>query len=559
MTINFLIHKEYFSRRLDYVVRSIAGRLGYPYKIISQAKSIKVQDLTITYFPEKKLDQLPQYTSLNIFNSEQLSSLDDAERSINLFEHLDQTIPIIGKKLISDDLSGWKYVKKGVYYKKNKSGSWLIPIDIFLNTFFHFSRYEEKWRHFTDETLTDHSSSILSRYQNLKVPAVDVLISYLDIIIRERIRQERKIAVKVLPWPGGEEMGVAFTHDVDITRGVRFKTRLIKTGEGYIYKLMGKAQPLVDAKKEIGEKDAKSWNFPELIDHYKSRNWSATFFFLAKMMEGRHLRYNIFSKKFRKLFKSLIEDNHEIALHPSRYSFDRPRYYREEKKKLENASGVEVNGMRQHYLRAKFPRLWIFAERAALDYDSSLGYNFQSGFRAGTSHPFKTYDAFDDKPLSLTEFSLHLFENNLPDSGEDIEQSKSTISDLVEEVSKYNGLLVSLLHPSNFVHYPYKELWDYLEKILKKKRLYVATLSGHLKWLRARERISFELNYNRKKLPQLTISLPGNQRKISFELIGNVKPTPDKNCTLTTIRKGNYCLSTCTSKITLLLSEIGQV
>ena len=121
MTINFLIHKEYFSRRLDYVVRSIAGRLGYPYKIISQAKSIKVQDLTITYFPEKKLDQLPQYTSLNIFNSEQLSSLDDAERSINLFEHLDQTIPIIGKKWISDQLSGWKYMKKGVYYKKNKS------------------------------------------------------------------------------------------------------------------------------------------------------------------------------------------------------------------------------------------------------------------------------------------------------------------------------------------------------------------------------------------------------------------------------------------------------
>ena len=48
MTLNFLIPKAYFSRRLEYVVRSIGGRLGYPYKIITQGKSIKKQDLTIT-------------------------------------------------------------------------------------------------------------------------------------------------------------------------------------------------------------------------------------------------------------------------------------------------------------------------------------------------------------------------------------------------------------------------------------------------------------------------------------------------------------------------------
>jgi peptidoglycan/xylan/chitin deacetylase (PgdA/CDA1 family) len=558
MTINFLIHKEYFSRRLDYVVRSIAGRLGYPYKIISQSKSIKAKDITITYFPETVLDQLPLYTSLNIYNSEKIACLDEAERIINLFEKFDQSIPIVGKRLTSDDLAGWKIGKNEFLYKKNKSNPWLIPIDIFLNVFFHFSRYEEKWRHFTDETSTDHSSSILSRYQNLKVPAVDVLISYLDLIIRERILQESKIAVRVLPWPGGEEMGVAFTHDVDITRGVRFKTRLAKTGEGYIYKMLGKSKPLADAKKEITEKDAKSWNFPELIEYYKSRNWNATFFFIAKMMEGRHLRYSVFSKKFKKLFKKLIADDHEIGLHPSKFSFERPRNYREEKKKLENASGVEIKGMRQHYLRAKFPRLWIFAERAQLNYDSSLGYNFQTGFRAGTSHPFKTYDAFEDNPLSLTEFSLHLFENNLPGSGKDIEQSQVVISDLVKQISKYNGLLVSLLHPNNFIHAPYKELWEYLEKILVQKRVYVSTLSGHLEWLRSRERISLNMIYNKKKIPQISISLPGNQKKFAFELIGNVEPISEDTYTLTAIQKGHYYLSANTSKITLLLREKNQ-
>jgi hypothetical protein len=276
------------------------------------------------------------------------------------------------------------------------------------------------------------------------------------------------------------------------------------------------------------------------------------------MMEGKHLRYNVFSRKFKKLFRNLVDSGHEIALHPSKFSFDRPRYYRDEKRKLENACGVKVNGMRQHYLRAKYPRLWIFAERAAFNYDSSLGYNFQSGFRAGTAHPFKTYDVFEDKPLSLIEFSLHLFEYNLPGSGEDLKQSKITISDLVREVSKYNGLLVSLLHPSNFVHQPFKELWTYLEDILSEKKLYVRTLSGHLKWLRARERVSIDINYYRKKTPQIDISLPEDQHTISFELIGNIQPVSDKKYTLDTIKKGYYQLSTKASKVTLSLSTIKQ-
>jgi peptidoglycan/xylan/chitin deacetylase (PgdA/CDA1 family) len=558
MTVNFLIHKKYFSRRLEYVVRSVAGRLGYPYKIISQSKSVKIQDLTITYLPDESLDQLPQCAGVIIYNSNQLDQLEHAERTINLFEQVGQIIPIIGKRILPDDLPGWKTGKNGIFYRKNRSNPWLIPVDIFLNVFFHFSRFEEKWRHFTEETATDHSSSILSRYQNLNVPVADVLISYLDNLIQDRIKQDKKNAVRILPWPAGEDMGVAFTHDVDITRGVRLKTRLVKTGEGYLYRLLGKPQILEDAKKEINEKDAQSWNLPELIAHYKKRNWTATFFFISKIMEGTHLRYNIFSRKFKRLFKQLNDNNHEIALHPSKFAFDRPRYYREEKRKLESASGVKIKGMRQHYLRAKFPRLWVLAERASLSYDSSLGYNYQAGFRAGTAHPFKTFDILDNKPLSLTEFSLHLFEYNLPESGENIALSKITISELVHEVIKYKGLLVSLLHPSNFVHSPYKELWEYLEEMLLRKNLFVSTLSGHLNWLRIRERININMIYRRKNLPEIDISFPGNQKQVSIELIGNIKPNPDEKYELKNIQKGCFCILASDSKVKISLSKISR-
>jgi hypothetical protein len=529
--------------------------MGYPYKIISHSKSIKRQDLTIAYLPDENLNQLPPYISLCIYNANQLNELEQAERSISLLEQAGQAIPIVGKRVISEDLQGWRRGKNDIYYKKNRSNPWVIPIDIFLNVFFHISRFEEKWRHFTEETSTDHSSSILFRYQNLQVPVVDILIKYLDRLIRDRIRQDKKIAVRVLPWPGGEDMGIAFTHDVDITRSIRFKTRLVKMGEGYFYRLVGKSHILEDTKKAIKEKDSQAWNLPELLSHYKNKNWTATFFFIAKIMEGTHWRYNIFSGKFKRLFKQLTDNEHEIALHPSKFAFDRPRYYREEKRKLGKASGIEIVGMRQHYLRAKFPRLWALAEKAGLRYDSSLGYNFQAGFRAGTTHPFKVFDILDNRPLSLIEFSLHLFEHNLPNSGNDIEQSKKTIFGLIQEVSKYNGLFVSLLHPSNFVHSPYKELWEYLEKILLRKKSYVTTLSNHLTWLNTRERIRIELIYTEKKLPEIGITLPRNQKEVSFELIGDVKPVSGKNIELKTIQKGCFTILTTEAKFRISLGK----
>ena len=238
MNINFLIEKEFFSRRLEYAVRTIARRLGYPYRIIFDQKTLKPHDLSITYHPETIFDQSFTKPGIIIYNSEQIENLDKGERAISLFEWGNHTLPVIGSKADESNLSGWKPDKNGIFYKRTKSGSWLIPVDIFLNVFYHLSRFEERWRHFTEETATDFSTSILSRYQELKVPVVDVLIDYFDAIIRARIRYDKKIAVRVLRWPGGEEMGVALTHDVDITIGVHLSTKLKKKAKGYFQRFL---------------------------------------------------------------------------------------------------------------------------------------------------------------------------------------------------------------------------------------------------------------------------------------------------------------------------------
>ena len=544
MILNFLIDKKFSSRRLEYTIRTIAIRLGYPYKIIFEPKSIKPQDITITYLPADQLRKLPLQALINIFNSKQIEDLDHAERVINLFEWHEQSLPVIGNRIQDKDISGFRVFKNDIFYQKTKTNTWLIPIDIFLNVFYHLSRYEEKWRHFTEETATDYSASILSRYQELRIPIVDVLIAYLDTIIRDRLKNDKKFAVKILAWPNAEEIGVAFTHDIDITRSVHMKTRITKIGKGYISRLLGKGDLLSKTKMEINQKDANSWNLPELLSSYSKVGWRATFFFLAKIMEGSHFRYNISSKKFKKLFEQLKSEKHEIALHPSKFAFDRPKYYREEKARLEAVSGVKVEGMRQHFLRAKFPRLWEYVEKAALSYDASLGYNFQAGFRAGTSHPFKTYDVFNDKPLSVIEFSLHLFEYNLPQGGEDLQKSKELITHLLEQVSAYNGLFTCLLHPSNYHKSPFNELWKYLQEELEKRRIYVTTLNNHLNWQRNKERINVHIMYKSKDIPEINISLPAQLHQIALEFIGDFEPIDNKDVSIERIQKKYYLIST---------------
>jgi peptidoglycan/xylan/chitin deacetylase (PgdA/CDA1 family) len=305
--------------------------------------------------------------------------------------------------------------------------------------------------------------------------------------------------------------------------------------------------------EEIEEKDTRAWNFPELINFYTEKGWHATFFFLAKWLEGRHLRYNIRSKKFISLFAQLRQTGHEIALHPSKYAFDKASAYRDEKNKLASVSAVKVQGMRQHYLRAKFPRLWVLAEQAGLLYDASLGYNFQSGFRAGTTFPFQTYDYTEEKLLSLTEFSLHLFEYNLPRSPADDSDFRPVINKVVGQVAKYGGLFVALLHPSNYNREPYRSQWDYLLAALSGYKIFVASLAEHLKWRRQRERIKLAWSGTEEQKQRLMINLPGDLKIFSLEIIGGRLSPGNKHLESEEIGSGCYRLKTSEQKVSVTL------
>jgi hypothetical protein len=116
--------------------------------------------------------------------------------------------------------------------------------------------------------------------------------------------------------------------------------------------------------------------------------------------------YDIGTPRYRSLLSTLRERGCEIGLHASFRSSEFPERYAEEKQRVEDASGGEIAGTRQHYWRldphAPHESLAHLAE-AGFAYDSSLGFERLPGFRRGTCHPFRPWHPEQRRALDIVE------------------------------------------------------------------------------------------------------------------------------------------------------------
>ena len=313
-------------------------------------------------------------------------------------------------------------------------------------------------------------------------PYVDLLALELKDKVTELVRNLKISFISKLPWPEGASQAWSLTHDVDLVR---------KYGFGRLFQFIAKGNSRTAGVifRKLYHRDNPYWNFGELLELYRSKQWYVSFFFLAKSWEKSSFRYNIKTPRFRDLFKTILAEGHEIGLHSSRFIFDHPANYLREKNRLESILGRKLKGVRQHYLRILFPEGWHYLESAGFHYDSSCGYNEAVGFRAGTTFPIEINYPNKSADHKFYEVPISLMDYPWINPQTSFEENWSKFENQVDLIGSTKGLANILWHPNNVAEPNYRDYWEQMITWFEKEQFYQDSLSNIVEWWKNRSMV----------------------------------------------------------------------
>jgi hypothetical protein len=329
-----------------------------------------------------------------------------------------------------------------------------IAIDVFGSAFFMLTRYEEVALDARDAYGRFAArSSVAHREGFLGVAIVDAYVELLWSGLRRLWpRLERR--------PRGFRL--ALTHDVDDPLAF-----LGRTAPRLARQLA--ADALVRRDPALATRRMRSWiamrrgdydldpynTFDFLMDVCERHGVAGAFYFLATdEASPRNGTYTLDQPWIGSLIAQIHRRGHEIGYHAGFDTYRDPRLTDEEFRRLRRVvSELGLTqaawGGRQHYLRWENPVTWANWEQAGLDYDSTLGFADRVGFRAGTSHEYRTFDVRARRPLRLRERPLLVMDQTLFDyMGLGPDAALQTVLDIARECRRATGTLTLLWHNS---------------------------------------------------------------------------------------------------------------
>jgi peptidoglycan/xylan/chitin deacetylase (PgdA/CDA1 family) len=291
------------------------------------------------------------------------------------------------------------------------------------------------------------SSPVVTRYVSILAEAYKTACALADI---PPIRTAR--------WPGAAPYAVALSHDVDqltnYSRGERFKSTV-----GSLARF--KKPPTFDFVSA-----ERAYETLPAILGTEGEYGAVSTFFVGAVRRG-NLDYNYTIENIRPLLKEIETSGAEIALHSSYYC-NGPYQLKEEASALSDATGFEVKGVRGHYLRVAPARLWRWADEVGLDYDASLGYFDDVGFRRMHCLPFATFQG-EGTTARLYEVPLSLMDGTLFQYlGLGADEAIKTAERHLEEVKNAGGLFSLLWHYRAFPGGQYPKWAEVFEAILSR-------------------------------------------------------------------------------------------
>ena len=347
-----------------------------------------------------------------------------------------------------------------------------IHYDILGLTYWMLTRLEEVGR--TD--LDNHqrfpaTSSHAYNHGYLERPVLDEWLMILGQVI-QRV------------WPQLElkqhKYSIKVSHDVDRPSryGFRSLKPLIRAMAGDVLKYRNIQGALIAPWVRLNTKQqlhlADPFNtFDWLMDVSEANNLKSAFYFICgRTNPAKDADYEPEHPAIRNLMRRIHDRGHEIGLHPSYGTFQKPELIAQECERLKricSEEGIQQSewGGRMHYLRWEQPTTMRAWSDAGMTYDSTLGYADRPGFRCGTCHEYPAFDPIAQEPLSLRIRPLIVMEGTIISPQYlGLGQSKAfrKITKLKEYCEKMDGQFTLLWHNSEFL---FDENRDTYSELLK--------------------------------------------------------------------------------------------
>lgn len=286
--------------------------------------------------------------------------------------------------------------------------------------------------------------------------------------------EHRHVTFERIPrWKDGAPFAVALTHDVDdvTLRSGAMAWRLLRQARGpRSYAFRAGARGVLRALLP-GPREDPYWTFDRWAAEERARGFSSTFFFFAGRLGTRHAYDALYRHddqvgfdgqraSVAAVMRALARAGFEIGLHGSYLSHRDAKELAEQRRQIEEAKGVPVIGIRQHFLRFDVHATWEAQEEAGFLYDATLGYNEALGFRAGIAAPFHPFDHRRGGPRRLLALPLTAMDGTLFRTLDlDAAGAAARVREHLERVERAGGLAALLWHPNAAAERHFRGWW----------------------------------------------------------------------------------------------------
>jgi hypothetical protein len=320
-------------------------------------------------------------------------------------------------------------------------------------------------------------------------------------------RAELESSTRLEPlWPHSKPFAVCLTHDVDLLSAKSTPRQIARYAwaglEGDGRAVARYARPPVRVARSLRAGVALAPSAAETLERsvaiVQDRGANATYLFTlpgASRFDCVYApsdlcRFRGARRRIADVMCTLADEGLDVGLHGSYNAGVRPGLLASERAQLEAATGVQVTTTRQHLLHWEVRATPRLQEEAGLRVDSSLGFNRYVGYRAGTSLPFRWFDAGERRGLRLLEVPLVAHDVGL--LGEwglelGLERARDAIRGFFDRAAATGSALTLVFHPDKLVHDDWGVLYEWTLDEAIARGAWVTSLAALGDWWRDRE------------------------------------------------------------------------